>query len=241
MPAFSQAASGTIVGTVTDESGAAIPDVSITLRNTETGFSRSVSTNSLDQYVVAAIPTGTYSVAAEKTGFGRLLRDGFQLSAADTATVNLALRLGDLKQTVKVTGSTPLLEAQNADVSKFIDNRRIVEMPLNGRTFTALRLLTPGAHVGSSGNPGNEVSCSMRGSVNYSVNRASAQDNSYVIDGMVHRNLWLNTLIMVPTIDSIQEFRVMTSNYSAEYGSSAGAVMICPNEIQHKSSARHRL
>ncbi len=231
MPAFSQAASGTIVGTVTDESGAAIPDVSVTLRNTETGFSRSVSTNSLGQYVAAAIPTGIYRVAAEKTGFSRLLRDGLQLSAADTATVNLALRLGDLKQTVEVTGSAPLLEAQNADVSQLIDNRRIVEMPLNGRTFTALLLLTPGAHVGSSGNLGNGVSYSMRGSANYSVNGANAQDNSYLIDGLVNRNLWLNTLIMVPTIDSIQEFRVMTSNYSAEYGSSAGAVTI----VQTKS------
>jgi len=88
-PAFGQALSGTIVGTVTDESGAAIAGVSITLRNIETGFSRAVSTNSLGQYVAATIPTGTYSVTAEKTGFGKLLRDGLQLTAADTATVNL--------------------------------------------------------------------------------------------------------------------------------------------------------
>jgi hypothetical protein len=229
--AFCQALSGTIVGTITDESGAAIAGASVTLRNTDTGFNRVVSTNPSGQYVAATIPTGSYTIAVEKTGFGKLLREGLQLSAADTATVNLTLHLGDVKQTVEVTGAAPLLEAQNADVSQLIDNRRIIEMPLNGRTFTSLLLLTPGAHVGSSSNLGNGVSYSMRGSTNYSVNGANAQDNSYMIDGMVNRNLWLNTLIMVPTIDSIQEFRVMTSNYSAEYGSAAGAVTI----VQTKS------
>jgi hypothetical protein len=230
-PAFSQALSGTIVGSVTDESGATVADVTITLTNTGTGFSRTVSTNSNGQYVAATIPTGTYRITAEKTGFRKLLRDGLELTAADTATVNLTLPLGDVKQTVEVTASAPLLEGQNADVSQLIDNRRIVEMPLNGRTFTSLLLLTPGAHSGSSANLGNGVSYSMRGSTNYSVNGANAQDNSYLIDGMVNRNLWLNTLIMVPTIDSIQEFRVMTSNYSAEYGASAGAVTV----VQTKS------
>jgi hypothetical protein len=229
--ASAQALSGTIVGSITDASGASVADATVTLTNTGTGFARVVTTNSSGQYVAPTIPTGTYSVVVEKAGFHKLIREGVQLTAADTATVNLTLTVGDVKQAVEITASAPLLETQNADVSQLIDNRRIIEMPLNGRTFTSLLLLTPGAHTGSSSNLGNGVSYSLRGSTNYSVNGANAQDNTYLIDGMVNRNLWLNTLIMVPTIDSIQEFRVMTSNYSAEYGASAGAVTV----VQTKS------
>ena len=229
--ASAQALSGTIVGTITDTSGASVGDATVTLTNTGTGFSRVVTTNVSGQYVAPTIPTGTYTVAAEKEGFRKLIREGVQLTAADTATVNLTLSVGDVKQAVEITASAPLLETQNADVSQLIDNRRIIDLPLNGRTFTSLLLLTPGAHTGSSSNLGNGVSYSLRGSTNYSVNGANAQDNTYLIDGMANRNLWLNTLIMVPTVDSIQEFRVMTSNYSAEYGASAGAVTI----VQTKS------
>ncbi|MEO7143679.1 MAG: carboxypeptidase-like regulatory domain-containing protein, partial [Bryobacteraceae bacterium] len=224
-PAAAQALSGTIAGTATDASGAAVAGVAVTLTNTGTGFTRAVTTNANGQYVAPTIPAGTYTISAEKTGFSKLIREGIELSAADTATVNLKLTVGDVKQAVEVTASAPLLEAQNADVSQLIDNRRIIDMPLNGRTFTSLVLLTPGAHTGSSTNLASGP-YSLRGSTNYSVNGSSAQDNSYLIDGMVNRNLWLSTLIMVPTIDSIQEFRVLTSNYSAEYGAAAGAVTV---------------
>lgn len=225
--------SGTIVGTITDESGALIGEANVTLTNTGSGFSRVVTTNASGQYVAPTIPIGTYTIAAEKTGFQKLIREGIQLTAADTATVNLTLRVGDVKQTVEVKESAPLLEAQTAEVSELIDNRRIIDMPLNGRTFTSLLELTPGAHPGSNANLGNNTTYSMRGSTNYSVNGANAAENTYLIDGMVNRNLWLNTLIMVPTIDSIQEFRVFTSNYSAEYGASAGAVTV----VQTKSGS----
>ena len=227
------AQSGTIVGTVNDESGAAVVDATITLLNTASGFSRVVTSNGSGQYVAPSIPTGTYRVTAEKSGFQKLVRENILLTAADTATLNLSLRIGDVKQTVEIKESAPLLEAQTAEVSDLVDNRRIVEMPLNGRTFTALLQLTPGAHAGSNNNLGNNQTYSMRGSVNYSVNGANAAENTYLIDGMVNRNLWLNTLIMVPTIDSIQEFRVLTSNYSAEYGGSAGAVTL----VQTKSGS----
>ena len=224
-PALPQALSGTIVGSVTDESGAAIANVSVTLTNIAIGFTRMVTTNSSGQYVAPTIPTGAYTIAVEKPGFRKLIREGIALTAADTATVNLSLAVGDVKQAVEVTASAPLLEAQNADVSQLIDNRRIIDMPLNGRSFTSLILLTPGAHAGSSANLGTSA-YALRGSTNYSVNGANAQDNSYLIDGMTNRNLWLNTLIMAPTIDSIQEFRVLTANYSAEYGASAGSVTV---------------
>ncbi len=227
--AQAQALSGTIVGTIVDNSGAAVVDASVRLRNTGTGFTRTATTNASGQYSAPTIPTGVYSITIEKTGFGTLVREGVELTAADTITVNSTLTVGDVKQTVEVAASAPLLEAQSAEVSQLVDNRRIIEMPLNGRTFTSLLLLTPGAHAGSSSLGRGPYS--LRANVDYSVNGSMASANSYLIDGLFNRNLWLNTLIIVPTIDSIQEFRVLTANYSAEYGAAAGAVTL----VQTKS------
>jgi len=152
------------------------------------------------------------------------------LTAADTITVDLKLQVGSVQETIEVRETTPLLQAQTAAVSSLVSNQQMVEMPLNGRTFTALLKLSPGAYTGSSGNLSTSQ-YAMRGDTNISVNGSSAQNNTYLIDGMVNRNLWLSTLIMVPTVDSIQEVRMMTSNYSAEYGSAAGAITI----VQTKS------
>lgn len=229
---WSQALSGTIVGAVTDAAGAVVPNARIILTNEGTRFVRAVETNANGQYVASSIPTGSYSIAAEMTGFQRMVRDGIELTAADTVTIDFKLSVGDVKQTVEVQATAPLLQSQTAAVSQLISNRQIEEMPLNGRTFTSLLLLTPGAHIGSSNNLDTSP-YGMRGSTNYSVNGSSAQNNTYLIDGMVNRNLWLSTLIMVPTIDSIQEFRVMTSNYSAEYGAAAGAMTV----VQTKSGS----
>ena len=227
---FAQAQSGTIVGTLADQSGGVIPGANVKLVNDETQFTRMAVTNAEGQYVAYSVPTGTYTITVEQAGFQKLVRSSVRLTAADTVTIDLQLTLGSVEQTVQVTAETPLLQAQTATVSSLVTNQQMVEMPLNGRTFTALLKLSPGAYTGSSGNLTTSP-YAMRGDVNISVNGSSAQNNSYLIDGMVNRNLWLSTLIMVPTVDSIQEVRMLTSNYSAEYGAAAGAVTI----VQTKS------
>ncbi|MFN7936637.1 MAG: carboxypeptidase regulatory-like domain-containing protein [Bryobacteraceae bacterium] len=229
---FGQAQSGTIVGTITDPAGAVISGAKITLVNEGTNFTRSVNTNESGQYVAYSVPTGGYAVTVEHSGFQKLVRSGIQLTAADTLRIDLQLTVGSVQETVEVKESTPLLQSQTAVVSSLVSNQQMVEMPLNGRTFTALLKLSPGATTGSSSNLTSSP-YAMRGDVNISVNGSSAQNNSYLIDGMVNRNLWLSTLVMVPTIDSIQEVRMLTSNYSAEYGAAAGAVTI----VQSKSGS----
>jgi hypothetical protein len=228
--AEAQALNGTIVGTVTDQAGAAVPNASITLVNDAKGFRRSAVSNDSGQYVAYAIPTGIYTLTVAQPGFETLVRSGVEVTAAATVTVDLKLSLGDLKQTVEVNAAAPLVQDQSAAVSSLITNRQILEMPLNGRTFTSLVLLSPGAYTGSANNLTTSP-YAMRGSTNISVNGSSPQNNSYLIDGIFNRNLWLSTLIMVPTVDSIQEFRVLTSNYSAEYGTAAGAITV----VQTKS------
>jgi hypothetical protein len=127
-----------------------------------------------------------------------------------------------------------LLQLQSAEVSALVDSRQMVALPLVSRDFTDLVLLTPGAHAGSAANLAEGGSpYAMRGGANYSVNGAIAAGNSYLIDGVYNRNLWLNTLIIVPVVDAIQEYRVMTSNYSAQYGEAAGAV----TEVETKSGS----
>jgi len=228
--AFGQVQSGTIVGTVTDQVGAAVAGAKVTLVNEGTKFTRVVDTGATGQYVATSVPTGNYTITTEMQGFQKLVTSGLQLTAADTLTVNLRLQVGNVQETIEVKETAPLLQSQTAAVSSLVTNQQMVEMPLNGRTFTALLKLSPGAYTGSSGNLSTSQ-YAMRGDVNISVNGSSAQNNSYLIDGVVNRNLWLSTLIMVPTVDSIQEVRMMTSNYSAEYGAAAGAITI----VQTKS------
>jgi hypothetical protein len=228
--AFAQGISGSIAGVVFDAGGAVIPGAKVTLANENTGFSREVSTNAQGQYVAYSLPPGPYRLTVEQPGFQKLVRSGVVLAAADALTVDLTLVVGDVQQTVEVTESTPLLQAQTAMVSALVSNEQIIEIPLQSRTFTSLLLLSPGATTGSSGNLTTSP-YAMRGDANISVNGSSAQNNSYFIDGMVNRNMWLSTLIMVPTVDSIQEMRVLTSNYTAEYGVAAGAITL----VQTKS------
>lgn len=221
-----------IVGTITDQTGATVPDVQVTLTNAATGFVRIASTNSSGNYVASAIPTGSYTIVAKRQGFKALQHSAVELTAASTLTVDLQLTVGEEVQTVSVTGAAPLLQAQSADVSALVDDQQMVALPLATRDFTDLVLLTPGAHLGSASNLQEGLNpYAMRGGTNYSVNGSVAAANTYFIDGITDRALWTNTLVMVPVVDAIQEYRVLTSNYSAEYGAAAGAV----TEVETKS------
>src|SRR5712692_1608092 len=195
---FGQAQSGTVVGTVTDQSGSVVPDANVTIVNDGTRFTRLVTTNAQGQYSANAFPTGSLTITVEREGFAKLVRSGVQLTAADTLTVNLQLKVGNVTQSVEVTSAAPLLQTQSAAVSQLVDNRQVLELPLNGRQFTSLIALTPGAYGGSAGNLGGAV-YALRGNSNYSVNGSQADNNVYLIDGLVNAGLWLNNLVIVPT------------------------------------------
>lgn len=222
--AFAQQ-TGTIVGVVSDTAGAAVPDASVTLTNAATDFHRTVTTGSNGQYTAAALPAGTYTVTVEKAGFQRLERPAITLASASTLNLDLPLTVGSAGETVTVTSAASLLQSQSGVVSSLVDNKQMVALPLATRNFTDLVLLTPGAHTGSASNLAEGGSAyAIRGGSNFSVNGSIAAANSYLIDGIYDRNQWLNTLVLVPIVDSIQEYRVMTSNFNAEYGEAAGAI-----------------
>jgi hypothetical protein len=214
----------TIVGTITDQSGAVVPGARVTLVNQGTAFRRVVETNASGQYVASAIPTGAYQITVEKTGFETVRRSGIDLHVATTVSINA--------QSITVNASAPSLESETATVSGLVNNRQMEALPLVSRDFTDLVLLTPGAHPASDVNSvQNGSPYSIRASADYSVNGSFDSYNSYLVDGIIDRSLWHNILVVVPVVDSIQEYRVMTSNYSAQHGESSGAV----TEIETKS------
>jgi len=227
---FGQALSGTVVGTVTDAAGAVVPNAKVTIVNEGTGFTRTVETNQSGQYVGNNFPTGQISLTVEQQGFQKLHRTGVVLTAADTLTVDLQLQVGDVQQSVEVKAEATLLQTEDATVSSLVSNQQIVEMPLNGRTFTQLITLMPGTTATA---PALTVggNYNLRANTSVSVNGSQTGNNTYLIDGMYDKGLWLNNLVIVPTIDSIQDQRVMSSNFSAQYGDSAGGVTV----VQTKS------
>ena len=216
---------GGIVGTVHDPSGAVVPGASVRITNTETQFQRVVNTNGSGEYTAPSMPTGTYSIRVNKAGFEKLDRTGIILTGATTVTVELQLAIGSEAQTVEVTSQLPLLQAQSGAVSNLVDSQQMVDLPLATRNFADLVLLTPGAHVGNASNLAEDAGTySIRGGTDFSINGSPSAGNSYLVDGLYNRNQWLNTQVMVPIVDSIKEYRVLTSNFPAEFGEAAGAV-----------------
>src|SRR5213594_1067875 len=226
---FAQALSGTIVGTVTDSTGAIVPGVSVVLTNEGTGFSRTVVANENGRYVAYSFPTGSISITAEQPGFQKLVRKGIVLTAADTVTVDLQLQVGNVEQTLLVNEAAPLLQTESATVSALLNNQQILDLPLNGRSFTQLLTIQPGA-TATAPNLAAGAAYNARANTSVSVNGSQTGNNGFLVDGMYNKGLWLNNLVIVPTIDSIQEVRVMASNYSAEYGDAAGGVTVAQSK-----------
>jgi hypothetical protein len=224
VPLFAQE-SGTLAGLVTDPSGAGVANAPIVVTNTTTGQIRQTQANERGEYIIPGLPAGPYTLRVEATGFQRLERGGITVSSASTISVNLSLVVGATSETITVTEAASLLQSQSGTVSSLVDSKQMIALPLSTRNFTDLVLLTPGAHVGSASNLAEGGSAySLRGGANYSVNGSIAAANGYLVDGIYDRNQWLNTLVLVPIVDGIQEYRVLTSSYAAEYGEAAGAI-----------------
>jgi hypothetical protein len=174
---------GNIVGTVTDQGGASVPGATVIITNEGTQFSRTTTTNDSGQFVANSFPTGQITVTAEHRGFQKLLRSGLELTAADTITVDLQLSVGNVQQSVEVQAEASLVQSQTATVSTLINSTQTMEMPLNERSFTNLLQLTPGASPSTPGMAAALTGYTMRANNGISLNGATANNNSYLIDG----------------------------------------------------------
>ncbi len=216
--ANAQTTNAALVGDVTDESGALVPGATVTVTNTDTGVQRSVSTNERGAYRAYPVQPGTYEIAASSEGFKTRVQGGVIVQVAATVKVDLRLELGQVTETVEVTGQVPVLQTQDASVGGTVTTTEIERIPVNGRNYTRLILMMPG----TSGMTYSQSRGTQSGTMLISVNGARPQDNNFTMDGVDNNMMMMNSPGGTPPMDAIQEFRVATNN-NAEFGRSMGA------------------
>jgi hypothetical protein len=213
------AQTGAIVGTITDSSGGAVPAASITVTNVDTNFERKLETSEHGDYTVSLLPSGTYQIQVQFSGFRTEIADGIELGTNDRLRMDFVLQVGIGDAHITVTESTPLIQSETSSVSNRIDSQKIQELALNGRQIEALAQLVPGA---VSPAPGSVLS--YRGGFNAAGARETA--NSNLLDGVDNNDPAINNFTLRPIVDAVQEFKVLTNSYSAEFGRSGGAQVI---------------
>lgn len=212
---FSQSgATGTIVGTVTDTSGAVIPDAVVSVISVGTNVRQNTVTSASGTYSVPSLLPGSYKVAVNKAGFENELVSGIELFVGKKATVDVRLRPGSVSQSVNVTATTVNLDTENAAVGTDINQQEVTDLPLNGRNFTELLTLEAGATV-NSGEQG--VYRANEGNA-YSIQGGRPGSNQYTLDGVSVSDEYYQTPNLIPSIDVLQEFQEQTKGYSAAYG-----------------------
>lgn len=218
---YAQVATGNIRGTVSDSSGAVIPNCPVIITNTETGDQRVVKTNERGDFNAPSVPIGHYTIAAEMSGFQKQVLSGIELQVDQTATFALKLQPGTVNETVEVQAAAPLLDTQTSSIGQVIEQKQITDMPLNGRNPFALGVLSGGT-VQFQGLTTNLpiVAGGGRMSAN-DILLDGVDDNLRNYAGSVGRA----GITYIPSVDAVEEFKVKTSAFSAEYGHAAGYVM----------------
>lgn len=216
--AVAQTSNGSIIGTVTDSSGATIPGATVTVTSVERGVAIEASTSEVGAYRIYPLDPGTYRVSASTDGFQTQLQSDITVQLAAIVKIDFSLVIGEVTETVEVTTAAPLLQTQEASVGGVVNDQEISRLPVNGRNYTRLMVLLPGSSdVGRSQTRGTQ-----QGTQLISVNGQRRQDNNITLDGVDNNIMMQNSPGASPPMDSIQEFRVATGN-SAEFGRSAGA------------------
>ena len=213
----------TIVGTVTDATGSVVPNVAITVTNTDTGQSRIIVTNETGQYVVPGLITGHYSLKAEASGFKAAERTGITLNVGDRSRIDFTMQVGETRESVNVEATPVQVQTDSGEISNVITGKEVSQLATDGRNIYSLAVLVPGA---SSAMPNFNVPTSAGGNASVSFNGLRQNHNIWLADGAEQDDRGgAGGAIINPSIEAIGEFRALTSNYSAEYGlSSAGTI-----------------
>jgi hypothetical protein len=213
----------TIVGTVTDPTGAQVPNVSVTITNTDTGVVRKLATNEVGQYVAPNLHIGNYTVRAESAGFKAARQSGITLSVGERARVDFKLELGQATESVSVEANAVQVQTDSGEVSDVITGQQVQQLATNGRSIYSLAVLTPGA---SSNMVDFQQPTPVGGDATVSFNGMRQNHNLWTIDGGEASDRGgAGGSDVMPSVDAIAEFRVLTSNYSAEFGLSSAATM----------------
>jgi len=222
--AFSQGF-GTIVGTVTDPSGALVVSAKVTAVESATGASREAITNTSGQFVIPGLRPTTYTLTVEASGFNKYTQSNIVLTADQSETVNVALTVGQASQTVTVEAAAQQTDTYTSTLKEVVDSQRMVDLPLNGRNAANLTTLVPGATLAPNGGADQGQTKTFPGAVEITTNGARQNMVAYNLDGADNVDRYTNVNNPFPFPDALQEFSVQTANYSAEYGGNAGAVV----------------
>ena len=231
VPIYPQVVGATLSGTVTDQSGAVIPGTQISIKNVATGLARTGTTDAAGFYTAPNLLPGTYEITATASGFSAEVRTGVTLSVGAQQLLNFALQVGQVTQTLKVVGEAPTVQLASSSISAVVNSTTVRELPLNGRSWTDLATLQPG--VDAIQTQPSYAAGPDRGKRGFgaqiTVDGARPQENNYRLDG-ISINDYDNgapgsVLGGDLGVDAIQEFSVLTSNYSAEYGRTSGGVV----------------
>jgi hypothetical protein len=216
---------GTIVGTVSDSTGAVVPGAQIKAINAGTSFSRVVVSNAQGYFVIPSLNPADYDVSINAAGFAPLTKAGVTVLADQSLTLNSSLTLPGESQVVSVDAQALEVNTSTSTLSQVVEQKRIVDLPLNGRNAVSLALLVPGSSVGSSSSIDQGVTKTFPAAITISFNGSRANQTSFNLDGVNNNDIYTNVNMPFPFPDALQEFSVQTSNYTARYGGNSGAVI----------------
>src|SRR5678816_2207754 len=220
-PAAAQTDTGEISGVVRDTQGGVLPGVAIVVEHLDSGTRLDRITDGEGRYFLPSLRTGTYNITADLTGFRRVIRSGLTLRLGQTLAIDFELEPGGLTEDVVVTGDPPLLRT-NAEISDVIENRQVVQIPLNGRNFLTLAQLSDGVVLPPGGTRGDAL---QQAGPLPNVGGQRSGHNIYLLDGFKVTDELFNNLVINPSVDSIQEFKIQKSQYPAEFGGKASALI----------------
>ncbi len=214
--AAGQQATATLSGTVTDSSGAVIVGATVTLANSKTNIAQSVQTNSDGLYLFALVPIGTYDLPAEDTGFRKFVQTGITLEINQNARVDVRLEVGATTQAVEIKANVTQVDTVGATLGRVESERRIEDLPLVGRDTLQLGLLQAGVFAPDPDDGSNNP---------FSVSGQRSESLTFLLDGADNNDFLGNNIVISPNPDAVQEFKILTNNYDAEYGRTSGGII----------------
>src|ERR1700760_3393040 len=221
---------GSFSGTVTDKSGSAIAGATVRAISDATGVSREVKTDEVGHYLIPLLPAADYTVHVEFSGFQTTEQRGVKLQVDEARTLDFSLSPAAVSSQIEVEAAAVAVETANPSLGQVITSQEVAQLPLNGRDFVQLATLTPGTtqetNPNSFFNGGASSEVSTRGSFSLSVGGSRASSTDWLLDGNDNNELTAGAIAILPSIDAIQEFKVLTYNYSAQYGTRAGPTVL---------------
>src|ERR1700730_12241321 len=221
---IAQSTNASLTGRITDSSKAVTPDAKVSAINTGTRVRYETVTNETGSYYVTNLPPGTYRIEVEKLGFKAVLKSDVILHVQDALEINFEMVLGSASESVTVRGGAPLLDTESSTMGTVVEQRKAVELPLNGRNVVNLIELAASV-VPQGGSTGTPVGVNPFGWGNYQVDGSFGNESAEYLDGQPLNIGYINLPVVIPTQDSIQEFKVQTSNLGADWGKFSGGVI----------------